>query len=257
MKRQIPLQAQLLIRLSLKISGTLLFILLNFASVSAQNQHSHPSQNQPSQPSSQIVAQPKPTFSGNIRPPQRTVRREGRGPCSSVESPTILAPTSYIGETISTHPTIVWSLPESVSDRYQIRLRLYEYSAQHRDLEEIISQILDPGTRSWTLPAIEQRLAVGKTYRWQITTRCNTYNEAGNPSIAAEFQVIETPTALINSLPSNTVARAKVYIENGLWYEAFAEILSFGTESALMYEIQDYLKQADLQARQILERQAQ
>jgi hypothetical protein len=162
---------------------------------------------------------------------------------------TILAPTTYIGQTISQFPTFVWFVPNLVNNNIcgkenvnpEIEFQLYEYESKSQP-KAIGDSILLPaqsGIMSLSWPENQQELVVGQNYFWQVTLLCQYQdrlnNEEGIYTTAVDLKVVETPADVEANLASSAsaVQRADIYADSGLWYDAMAQALSLTNFSKL------------------------
>ncbi|PSB16630.1 DUF928 domain-containing protein [Phormidesmis priestleyi ULC007] len=142
---------------------------------------------------------------------------------------TALAPLGHVGQTIATHPTFAWYIPDTRS--YPIRFSLYSYGSngkpilQHRNLLERAEDT--KGIRIYTLPKDQTSLIAGQKYLWQVEILCAFNDPSKNKMAVAEVEVVAMPTLLQSSLArtSDRTKRANLYAESGFWYDALAEAL--------------------------------
>lgn len=168
--------------------------------------------------------QPPPNPSAPRDPSRGTGTTGGRGGCStqSEVSLTALAPHSHVGQTVSTSPTVAWFVPDSES--FLLKFYLYEYEGnnQRRILEQDLQS--SPGIMKLSLP----NLSVGKRYRWQVVLLCNPNRPSGALLAGAEIEVVPLSPTLKTKLAATTdsLAKANLYAQDGLWYDAFGETLA-------------------------------
>ena len=137
-----------------------------------------------------------------------------------------LAPIGHIGQTISTHPTIAWFIPDSAP--HPLILRLYRYGANQQWQKvgnEIPLQKSTSGIMQSTLP---QELEVGQVYAWQVVVDCVPGYPSARLVAEAQIQVVNAPADFKTKLAKarSIPARAELYANAELWYDALAETLS-------------------------------
>ncbi|MFB2876388.1 DUF928 domain-containing protein [Floridanema aerugineum] len=192
-------------------------------------------------------------------PGGRTDSSGSRGGCSGVaQLPlTTLAPQKHIGQTVSSHPTFAWFVPDSpeikmeyleqavspyptlawflpVSPQYKTEFSLYEYSSNGTiNLIKKIELKSSPGINKLSLPKDTPGLTVGKTYLWQIAVICNENYPSSDLVKKAEIEVVELPSNVKMSLDAvkNPLQRADIYANAGLWYDALGEALTADANS--------------------------
>jgi Domain of Unknown Function (DUF928) len=137
-----------------------------------------------------------------------------------------LAPIGHIGQTISTRPTIAWFIPDTTPR--PLIFRLYRYSADQQ--WQLVGNAMQlpqstPGIMQLTLP---QELEVGPVYGWQVVVDCVPGYPSARLVAEAQIQVVNAPADLKAKLANarSALARAELYANAGLWYDALAETLS-------------------------------
>ncbi len=185
-----------------------------------------------------IVARIRYTPPSDQKPPEGETNTSGtRGGCEGTEGPplTALAPQTHIGQTVSTHPTLAWFVPESKP--FTITFRLFEYGSDNtlQRLGDPIELQSTPGVMKLSLPANKAGLAVGKTYLWEVRIRCDVNSPSMDLVTRAEVVGVEMPEGLESKLSSTdeSLQRASVYGEAGLWYNALSEALVSAEEGKL------------------------
>ncbi|MEO0985514.1 MAG: DUF928 domain-containing protein [Cyanobacteria bacterium J06639_14] len=164
---------------------------------------------------------------------------------------TAIAPQSYIGQTISTHPTFSWFVPGT--EPVLTAIRLYRYTPQTGRgalLVQTDQLPSTPGIMSWTLPADQPGLLRGQQYLWQVVLWCQSSPfpkamtealiEVVSDRARAEANLTATLALLGEAmlvgrrgrsgagitlatvgLPLDT---ADLYGQAGLWYDAWREL---------------------------------
>lgn len=176
----------------------------------------------------------KPTTTSNPNPASTTTTAT-RNLCSTDAENTLstetfltaLAPYSHRGQTVSSHPTFVWFVPDS--DNFPVDFQLHEYDEQgNRTLKYQVELDSTPGIMQLSLPLDKPGLSVGKAYRWQVAILCDLNHPSKDIIVRAELDVV-TPTpeleAALNAA-NNSMERANIYADFGLWYDAIATALS-------------------------------
>ncbi|NEP00178.1 MAG: DUF928 domain-containing protein [Symploca sp. SIO2E9] len=156
--------------------------------------------------------------------------------CQTGEIPlTLLASLNYVGQTISTHPTLAWFVPDS--EPFDLEFRLYEYGLDG-NLKQVGNEILlksSPGIM--TLSPIEPDtpgLSVGKKHLWQVTIICNPNDPSQDLLAAAQFRVVDKPLTFSRNIENLTnLEKVDFYAQEGLWYDALSEALKLSEDSKL------------------------
>lgn len=82
----------------------------------------------------------------------------------------------------------------------------------------------------------ELGLQLGKEYRWQVVIHCDSDNLSGNLLSEASIEFVEMPATILQTKLNkaiNTVEKASIYAEAGLWYNALDETLKLAPASKL------------------------
>ncbi|PSF36057.1 hypothetical protein C7H19_15050 [Aphanothece hegewaldii CCALA 016] len=138
----------------------------------------------------------------------------------------ILAPQSYVGETISARPQFIWlmSIPS------EIEFRLFEFTAngQVKQKGKPILLKSTAGINTLSLPNEQPSLTVGNKYLWQVAQRCPNGN---NILERAEFKVVARPSSFNPNL--NPKEKIEQYAQKGFWYDALSESLLVSSSGKL------------------------
>ena len=177
----------------------------------------------------------KPPNTENDAPDSRStsisgIRGSGGG-CSGTETTnlTAIAPYTHIGQTNSTHPTFVWFVPDRQS--YPVELQLSEYSPKSASGKgNTIFKVRlqsSPGIMSYSLPKNQPGLSSGQKYVWQVAILCNPNRPSEDLVFSTAIIVVDTPMSLQKQLTTaiDSLAKANLYAEVGLWYDALAEVV--------------------------------
>jgi hypothetical protein len=157
-------------------------------------------------------------------PTSRSTSGGRRGGCQGAGNIDLvaLAPQHHVGQTASSHPTLVWFVPEDI--RQPLELELYEQtsSGQWQRLNTLTLKEGPAGLMTFTWPETEPGLTVGQTYRWQVVSTCVVGLPSRDLVTTAELQVVapDNLPAVAPTAPPLEVAQN--YAEAGLWYDALA-----------------------------------
>lgn len=168
----------------------------------------------------------------SYRPPadSRIPRRDhsGGGVRGCGEDIAAIAPRlSGIGQTVSTHPTLVWYTASDIPSA--LELHLYRYTADDRLETVFIKSIGDSqkGYMAYTLPEDELGLQPGETYLWQVVLFCDENREEVGMWTAADIELAPSAVAVEPSMidPSqDSLSIAETYANLGIWYDALAQV---------------------------------
>ena len=171
------------------------------------------------------------------RPSSYSITAGRRGNCEGIEAIplTTLAPKTHVGQTVSTHPTFVWFVPNA-SKSLPVEFRLFEYDADDRPqpISEPITMSSLSGIMKFAWSEDKPNLKVDKTYLWEVRIRCDPNRPSNDLKARADLRVIPMlPNITENTVPIDSVARVKAYGESGLWYNALGEALRAAPPSQL------------------------
>lgn len=173
-----------------------------------------------------------PTMQAEYTPPadsggnESTGSTSSRGGCEDGESMlTLLAPMTHIGQTVSTHPTFVWYVPDS--ETYSVEFRLFSYDSKNFWGSEItmIEILSSQGLMKLSLPKNEPGLEVGQRYIWEIAILCDPNHPSRDVVASNQINVVHKP----QSFDGN-------FAENGFWYDALGEAIE-STEKPKLGEV--------------------
>ncbi|NEP51393.1 MAG: DUF928 domain-containing protein [Moorea sp. SIO3C2] len=171
------------------------------------------------------------------RPKTPTIISGTRGGCTKHGKAklTTLAPQEHIGQTVSTHPTFAWFVPESES--LPMKFQLYQvYQDDVNENPQPIQNIelkTTPGIMTHSLSEDELGLSVGQRYRWQVVIICETSHPSSAIVAEAYIDVVQESPDLKIALAAatNPVDRSDIYAERGFWYDGFGEVVGCGDDA--------------------------
>jgi hypothetical protein len=134
----------------------------------------------------------------------------------------LLAPTSRVGLTVSARPTLLFRLTRE--SPVPAKLVIAAIDAKEALLEQQVS-VSEPGIKRISLlPGIE--LEPDKEYAISLVLICNRVRFSENPVYQASIKRIIQSSALTEQLEkaSSSEERGRIYAEEGIWYDAIAEV---------------------------------
>ena len=169
----------------------------------------------------------------------------------------VIAPRlSSIGQTIESHPTLVWY--NYSDDAEPLELHLYRYPsgvASDESGNESVERVFikkvgnsQQGYMSYTLPDSAPGLQVGEVYFWQVVLYCDPNLEEVGMWTAADIQRVPDSTGVATQLSGDAMSDAQMYVEAGLWYEAIALLNTLNTPAADNLQRDMLLDLADLES---------
>ncbi|MUL34927.1 DUF928 domain-containing protein [Gloeocapsopsis dulcis] len=173
-------------------------------------------------------------------PTTRTTGTVTRGGCRGDKQTTLtaLAPQKHTGQTVSSHPTFAWFVPDAES--YPLEFRLYRYEASgNRALMQKIQLQSQSGIMSFSLPPDTPPLGTGQRYHWQVVLFCNPNRPSSALATGADLDVVAIPHDLASKLATtnNPQQRVNLYASAGLWYDALSTALTDTMQQRLELEL--------------------
>ncbi|MEH1834385.1 MAG: DUF928 domain-containing protein [Nostoc sp.] len=157
--------------------------------------------------------------------------------CSGGDIPlTVLASGNYVGRTTSQHPTFAWFVPRDSASK-PMKFTIYE-SVPSGKPKEVRNKSWQSSPEIMKLSPFSENepgLQAGKEYFLQVVIQCDPDNPSGDLVDEASIEVIGMPTAVQSKLNKavNSVEKANIYAEAGLWYDALDEALKLAKVSKL------------------------
>lgn len=146
-----------------------------------------------------------------------------RGNCSGEPGGTaILAPRSHVGQSISPYPTVSWFIADTAP--LLMNVSLYQIENGQEILLETLELETTPGLMQSTLAANQPPLKPDHQYLWQLVVICDPNSPSSALVDTVFMDVVSLPADLEAALAQATTpqARATLYAEAGLWYDALA-----------------------------------
>ncbi|MBD2075642.1 DUF928 domain-containing protein [Phormidium sp. FACHB-592] len=149
---------------------------------------------------------------------------------------TVLASRNYVGRTISRHPTFAWFVPRGSASK-PMEFTIYESvpGGKPKEVRKLPLQS-SPGIMKLS-PFLQNEpgLQPGKEYFWQVVIHCDPDNPSGDLVSEASIEVVGMPAVVQSKLNKaiNSVEKANIYAEAGLWYNALDEALKLAEASKL------------------------
>jgi hypothetical protein len=171
------------------------------------------------------IAQEK---SGGYVPPPGKDRRQSvisggsRGCLKQTDvSLTLLVPSHHTPTTISEHPTLLLHIDNLPAQ--PLLFTLVEPDVSQPLLEKKLT-VKQPGIIQIKLPPESPTLKVNKEYYWTVAVVCNEKRPSENAYARAVIKRIPLTTDLRQKLDAatNPLAKAQIYAQSGIWYDAIA-----------------------------------
>lgn len=162
----------------------------------------------------------------NENQPQSTRGGASRGSQCAIDSQNIsqpfapILPSSNIGLTTASHPTLLAYVPETSAETVFLTL-------QDENGEEVYQTVLPLGSQSGVvsldIPQESPALEMQTTYKWSFALMCNNKLRPDSPVISGYIKRVQPETELIAQLEGATPEEmAAIYGKSGIWYETVA-----------------------------------
>jgi len=162
------------------------------------------------------------------KPPKRgaPVGREGagtRGFSEALPTLTVLAPKDHTGLTIQEQPVLYWYLSQET--RHPVEVILTDPQSVKPLLAIRLNAPLQPGIQRVRLADYNIHLAPGVLYKWSVALVRDAAQRSHDVTTTGTIERIE-PSSELRRQPvqANTIAAARLYAINGLWYDAMAAL---------------------------------
>jgi hypothetical protein len=153
--------------------------------------------------------------------PRKTQASTSRG-CSQnlAELIELFAPQTHVGLTVSSRPTLLFKLKEK--SPVPAKIVIAAVDGRSAIVEQPLS-LTTPGVKSVSLPPGVE-LKPNQKYVWSIVLICNRVRPSANTVVQAFIERIDPTLKLAQQLKKTTSRdnKAKLYAENGIWYDAIA-----------------------------------
>lgn len=136
---------------------------------------------------------------------------------------TPLLPSTKLGLTVSPHPTFMVYVPQTSASSVVFTL-------ENQQGEGIYKTKLDlegtPGIVSFSLPASEPPLEIGKDYKWVVSMMCQPSGPT-DPFTEGVVRRIQPNPVLVSQLDKpKSLDQVSLYAKSGVWYEAANDLAS-------------------------------
>lgn len=182
---------------------------------------------------------PEITASGGTRLLDIPLLRTDKLPPSCSESLAVpLVPQNHVGQTISGRPTFFWYLSDKVLPTNSSQIPKIEFALKQKGKDESLFTkeiaIDKTGIIQFVLPNNQPELKAGQDYLWSVSVVCyDSQNEQFKKKVVeASIRRVAPLTQLTAQLSSVTSQRqrARIYAQNGFWYDGI-EALSRASTS--------------------------
>ena len=133
-----------------------------------------------------------------------------------------LLPTTNIGLTTASHPTLLVHIPATSAESVFLTL-------QDENEDQVYQAILPIGNKSGIvsldIPKDAPALETGKNYKWSFALMCDNKLRPDSPIVQGYVKRVELQSQLANQLQQATpVEMAALYGKAGIWYETIATL---------------------------------
>ncbi|MBD2181583.1 DUF928 domain-containing protein [Planktothrix sp. FACHB-1355] len=151
------------------------------------------------------------------------VRMQSPPRVCSENLPVLLVPQNHAGETTSGRPTFFWYMPDTQSVDFTI-----EKVGVDKPVFEEKLQIPKAGIIQTEIPENLPELAVGQDYLWSVSVVCGDTGGMKKVTLQAAIRRVAATQELNRRLKSarSERDRARVYAQQGFWYDALKALSS-------------------------------
>ncbi|MEO1401199.1 MAG: DUF928 domain-containing protein [Cyanobacteria bacterium J06635_1] len=139
---------------------------------------------------------------------------------------TVLAPTTHVGQTTTTTPTLTWFVPATDTYRVEVSFYTLDQQDQPNELVQLLEYVGNAsGIVEFTLPTNESGLRADQRYLWQVRIACTPDSPIYDQSFVSVIDVKTPPAELTLALDraQTPSEKADIYASAGYWYDALRE----------------------------------
>ncbi|MFM7405336.1 MAG: DUF928 domain-containing protein [Cuspidothrix sp.] len=160
--------------------------------------------------------------------PTKTAGGATRGVCqylgTSSTQPilTALIPSTEKELTSAAYPTVLVKISEPVNRKAELTLWDEQGNGIYQTTVDLTAT---SGITSFKIPKAASPLALGKQYKWNLALICDPEERQRDIVLEGTLERIQLSSTLNNSLVAATpLEQAKLYAQNGLWYDTVATL---------------------------------
>ncbi|NEP60197.1 MAG: DUF928 domain-containing protein [Symploca sp. SIO2G7] len=162
-------------------------------------------------------------FTGDGRPGHRN-GGGSRSDCPSVDLPlTALMPSANFGQTLATHPVLLFYSPYT-PDQAPVGEFILQDENRNDMYRANITLADTPGIVSVTLPDTMPELVLNQEYRWYLNLYCDAEQASSPIFLQGWIQRISSTPTLEAQLVSMPDRAGFVYARNRIWFDAIASL---------------------------------
>lgn len=121
----------------------------------------------------------------------------------------------------SEHPTFWFYLPDRASSETQLEFVIQDAADQYVYKTVVTQPNVSAGLVSLTVPEQSSPLVSGAVYSWTLSLQCDPKHPSRMAFIRGMIQKVAiAPTSTVASLASAPEMTARLYAQQGLWYDA-------------------------------------
>ena len=157
-----------------------------------------------------------------------------------------VTPPNAYGLTVSARPTVMAYLPEHPAHTAVFSLKDKTQTVIYR---QVLPLDGSGGILTISLPDEAPALVPGEYYQWFVTLQTESYITPGSPYVNAWIKRVEPTDQVARAMMSQeSLARAEVLAQSGIWYDAAAQLADLETQPHLNANWAEFLTSAGLEA---------
>lgn len=167
-----------------------------------------------------------PSLPLNLGAPGNRTSAGIRSRCSALASRTeqkltALAPRLTRGATLSSHPTFLFYIPETVAQQVEFALSDPQQQVIYR---QILPLTQTPGIITVRVPAEVAPLQSGQVYRWGLELVCDLEDPAKNATVIGNVQRVDLPAVI--SPQASLAPQKQLTLQHiqGIWFDVIATL---------------------------------
>ncbi len=160
----------------------------------------------------------------NVGKPARTVGGGSRGPGDGIPSLYVLVP-DHVAQTAEAQPSLFWYVDEAPPASAEVRFTILDEDGIEPLVDAALPGPFEAGIHRIRLQDFDVKLEADVEYEWSVAIVLDPEQRAKDIVATGWIHCVERPSGVEKRLASAGSGQAAfVFAEEGLWYEAFAEV---------------------------------
>ena len=160
----------------------------------------------------------------SVGKPARTVGGGSRGPGDGFTELYVLVP-DHVGQTVAEQPSLFWYVDKVPATPVTVEFSLLDEGGIDPLVQATLDPLARPGIHRVELSKYDVKLQSGMEYEWSISLVPDAKSRDKDIVSTGWIDRVDPPSGMDTALASGgEEARAFVFAENGLWYDALSAL---------------------------------